>query len=113
MKDIRIEIQVNAIRGDESEMIYNSVTFLRSNAIVTTNVTDIVSPMQLDAVSRSVGGCDGLSVGILLALDERTAASLIGCVSPRKLVSAVCNEIARKATEIGVMSPIGGFYETR
>lgn len=110
MKDIRIEIQVNAIRGDESEMIYNSVTFLRASAVVT---TDIVSIQQLDAVSRSVGGCDGLSVGILLALDEKTAASLLGCVSPRKLVSAVCNEIARKATEIGVMSPVGGFYETR
>lgn len=110
MKDIRIEIQVNAIRGDESEMIYNSVTFLRASAVV---ITDIVSPQQLDAISRSVGGCDGLSVGILIALDEKTAASLLGCVSPRKLVSAVCNEIARKATEIGVMSPIGGFYETR
>ena len=110
MKDIRIEIQVTAYRVDESEMIYNSVVFLRARTVVT---TDIVSPQQLDAVSRSVGGCDGLSVGILLAVDERTAASLLGCVSPRKLVSAVCNEIARKATEIGVMSPIGGFYETR
>lgn len=110
MKDIRIEMQVNAIRGDASEMIYNSVTFLRASAVV---MTDIVSIAQLDAVSRSVGGCDGLSVGILLAVDERTAASLLGCVSPRKLVSAVCNEVARKATEIGVMSPVGGFYETR
>lgn len=106
MNDIRIEIQVNAIRGDESEMIYNSVTFLRASALIT---TDIVSPMQLDVVSRSVGGCDG----ILLAVDDKTAASLLGCVSPRKLVSAVCNEVARKATEIGVMSPVGGFYETR
>jgi hypothetical protein len=110
MKDIRIEIQVNAIRGDESEMIYNSVTFLRANAVVT---TDLVSMAQLDAVSRSVGGCDGLSVGILLAVDEKTAASLLGCISPRKLVPSVCNEVARKATKIGLFNSLGGFCETR
>lgn len=110
MKDIRIEIQVNAIRGDESEMIYNSVTFLRASAPLT---TDIVSLAQLNAVSRSVGAVDCLSVGILLAVDERTAASLLGCVSPRKLVNSVCNEVARKATEIGLDTSLGGFCETR